>query len=303
MKGRFQLSVLDNGPWLWVREGAASWLDSIGVHRRASQYDDSQLAACCLFIGYPRSGHSVVGSVLDAHPDALVAHRLDAVGYIERGYSPTMLAHMIVCNSRRFALNGRGLTGYSYHIPDSWQGRYRTLRVIGDQEGRLTAVRLAAHPASLDAFEQRFGVPVKLLHVIRNPYDNITTWAIKRFAKLETTIAAYFALCHAVATVIEHRQGQGIMHIRHEEFLARPQAIIPAICHFVGLEPQPDFVSSCVASLYQSPRISRHQRSWPPHLIARVAEEAAAFPFLQGYGWDDQALSMGTTDAEDTAQP
>ena len=28
----------------------------------------------CLFIGYQRSSHSLVGSILDAHPEAAIAH-------------------------------------------------------------------------------------------------------------------------------------------------------------------------------------------------------------------------------------
>ena len=26
------------------------------------------------FVGYPRSGHSIIGSVMDAHPDIVIAH-------------------------------------------------------------------------------------------------------------------------------------------------------------------------------------------------------------------------------------
>ena len=38
-----------------------------------------------LFAGFPRSGHSVVGALTDAHPQAEIAHELDAVGLIEAG--------------------------------------------------------------------------------------------------------------------------------------------------------------------------------------------------------------------------
>ena len=39
------------------------------MHR---MYDDLQ--AFCLFMGYTRSGHSLVGACLDAHPEAAIAH-------------------------------------------------------------------------------------------------------------------------------------------------------------------------------------------------------------------------------------
>ena len=37
------------------------------------------LDSFCLFCGYRRSGHSAIGSVIDAHPDALISHELKAL--------------------------------------------------------------------------------------------------------------------------------------------------------------------------------------------------------------------------------
>ncbi|MFB7665823.1 hypothetical protein ACFC1R_18030 [Kitasatospora sp. NPDC056138] len=287
MSLRIRPSALDNGAWLQLRESWATRWDSLAVHARARRYERADLAACCLFIGHPRSGHSAVGSVLDAHPDALVAHRLDAMRYIERGYSPAMLTGMITGNVRRFTRGGRRLTGYSYAMPGSWQGRTRNLRVIGDQEGRLTALRLARNPAALDAFERRWGVPVRLVHVTRNPYDNITTWALRRMSDLESTTAAYFAICREVASIAERRGGAGVLHVRHEEFLARPRELTAELCEFVGLQADREHLDQAVGLLYPTPHRSRHAQQWPPHLIARVAREAKAFAFLDGYHWDN----------------
>jgi hypothetical protein len=36
-------------------------------------------------VGYPRSGHSLVGSLINAHPEALIAHELDAIALIDAG--------------------------------------------------------------------------------------------------------------------------------------------------------------------------------------------------------------------------
>ena len=39
----------------------------------------------CMFVGYPRSGHSLVGAMFDAHPDIVIAHELDALRYLKAG--------------------------------------------------------------------------------------------------------------------------------------------------------------------------------------------------------------------------
>ena len=39
------------------------------------------------FLSFPRSGHSLIGSLLDAHPNAIVSHELDAMGLVHKGFS------------------------------------------------------------------------------------------------------------------------------------------------------------------------------------------------------------------------
>jgi len=41
----------------------------------------------CMFIGYPRSGHSFVGALLDAHPKNINAHQLYTKKYIYERFS------------------------------------------------------------------------------------------------------------------------------------------------------------------------------------------------------------------------
>ena len=36
----------------------------------------------CMFIGYLRSGHRLIASLLDAHPNAIATHELDALKFV-----------------------------------------------------------------------------------------------------------------------------------------------------------------------------------------------------------------------------
>ena len=36
----------------------------------------------CMFIRYLRSGHSLIASLLDAHPNAIATHELDALKFV-----------------------------------------------------------------------------------------------------------------------------------------------------------------------------------------------------------------------------
>ena len=47
---------------------------------RCSKYAGllDEVKAFCLFIGYPRSGHSLIGALLDAHESVAMAHELSS---------------------------------------------------------------------------------------------------------------------------------------------------------------------------------------------------------------------------------
>src|SRR5215207_8273627 len=87
----------------------------------------------CMFLGYPHSGHSLIGSLLDAHPNAIVAHELDALKFVRAGFGKHQLYELLLDNSRRFAQRRREWNGYGYEVPRQWQGRFNEVRVIGDK--------------------------------------------------------------------------------------------------------------------------------------------------------------------------
>jgi hypothetical protein len=62
----------------------------------------------CMFIGYSRSGHSLVGSLLYAHPNAIIAHELDALKFAKVGFDKHQVYQLLLDNSRRFVRRGRG---------------------------------------------------------------------------------------------------------------------------------------------------------------------------------------------------
>ena len=141
------------------------------VHR--AQF--TQLETFCMFLGYARSGTSLLGALLDAHPNIVVAHELDVLKYVQVGFRKHQIFHLLLENSKAHAQCGRKATGYTYEVRDQWQGRYATLRVIGDKKGGKSSLRLRENPDLLNKLRNTIGLPLKVFHVVRNPYDNIAT--------------------------------------------------------------------------------------------------------------------------------
>ena len=81
----------------------------------------SDIRSFLMFIGYPRSGHTLIGSLLDAHPDMVIAHELDALYYFGESFKASQVYYLILQNSRAFTREGRQWMGYKYDVPEQWQ--------------------------------------------------------------------------------------------------------------------------------------------------------------------------------------
>lgn len=159
-----------------VRDHPLSLLTGLR-HRQSFAEIDRYL----VFVGASRSGHSLVGSLLNAHPDVVVAHQLHGLRYVAAGFNRTQLLGMILRTDWRYGRRGRvsNKGRYHYAVPGQWQGRYRTLRFAGDKRGASSATLLDQRPELLDRLRSVLGVPIRIVHVIRNPFDNIATMSVR----------------------------------------------------------------------------------------------------------------------------
>lgn len=239
----------------------------------------------CMFIGYPRSGHSLVGSLLDAHPAAVIAHELDVLRLVHAGFRRSQILSLILRNSQSHGPRRQHV--YDYTVPNQWQGRFRRIRVIGDKKGGRSTRRLAESPALLARLQRRVGVPTRFVHVLRNPFDNVATM-FKRASEgtsLASTVDTYSLLCHTVATVKSQVATSAMLDVRHEDLLGDPSGQLRALCGFVGLDATTDYVADCASILYANANQTRHQVDWTSDLVDQVGALIARYRFLAGYSF------------------
>ncbi len=246
-----------------------------------------QIETYCMFVGYARSGHSLVGSLLDAHPDIVIAHELDALGFIQNGFSRSQLYALILNNSRAISASGREQTGYTYEVPGQWQGRFRTLQVIGDKRGHMSTARLQRRPELIDRLERVVRDPVRLIHVVRNPFDNISTIAKRRGTTLEYAAERYFSLAETVSTLRRRLGSERMMDLRHESLIEDPRGALKQLCGFLNVAADDAYLDDCARVVFASPHRTRFDADWSDQLKARVATRARDIPFLADYHWDD----------------
>jgi hypothetical protein len=240
----------------------------------------------CTFMGYPRSGHSLVGSLLDAHPDIIMAHELNALWYVRHGFTQPQIFFLLLERSRRFTESGREWTGYAYSVPNQWNGSFRRLKVIGDKRGGGSSKELIKRPELLGLLDRVIRPGKRFIHVVRNPWDNISTMSARSGRDLAASITEYFALCAAVARARDSVEPEHWMDLRYEDLVAKPTERLRQLCAFLGQPAADDYLSDCASIVFASPKQSRHRASWSEPLIDRVRSELQPYDFLHGYDFE-----------------
>jgi len=240
----------------------------------------SDIETYCMFIGYPRSGHTLVGSLLNAHPEALISHELDALSLLREGGDRDALFRAIVEADRSFAERERHHTDYDYNVPGSWHGRWERLRVIGDKKGGRSSWWLHDEPELLDRLYEVVSLPVRFIHVSRSPWDNIAT-ITRRGHTHEDAISWYFDTCEAVVGIRSRIPSAHVFDLRHEDLIADPAGEMQRLAAFLGLDAPAPWIQACAARVNPAPNRSRHELTWSDPQIERVSRAVRRFPWFR----------------------
>lgn len=243
----------------------------------------------CNFIGYPRSGHSLIGALLNAHPEMMIAHEAAILKYAYLGFNKDQLYYLIMKKAELAAEKERKLGGYVYNVPNQWQGKVQKLKVIGDKMGEGTTLRIASSREYIIKLTQAVGMDIKYIHITRNPYDNISTIAQKTPKlnyDLRKSIEHYFYLCEVNSAFKQTLNPEQIIEMKHEDFLNNPQVYLKNICTFLGVEATETYLEDCASIVYQKQNKSRYKANFTPEMLELIQSKIANFDFLQGYTYD-----------------
>lgn len=258
---------------------------------RRSEYD--AIGIYCMFIGYPRSGHTLIGASLDAHPNVVLGHEMDALKFVIQGESRDKIYSRLLAMSRIFITIGGQWMNYNYRIEGQYQGTATEIKVIGDKKGGGSTNKIRRDPALLDKLSGLVGAEkIRMVHVTRNPFDIITTRARGGNLVLEQVgekelregAEAFFAEADTVAMIKD--RGFRVIDVSHEDWIADPRTGLRQLCAALDLDAPQDYVEACAGIVFASPKKSRLGVPWPDGLKAEVQARIDTYPFLKGYTWD-----------------
>ena len=290
-------------------------------HDHLSQSDIDGVETFLLFVGWPRSCHSIIGSMLDAHPNTVIAHEYGLFQRMnkDKGLSLNRSqlynelyknAYMsLTTEGPRDSRNDR--RGYTLNVDGSWQGRFTSLRVIGDKSGGKTVMQYKLDSENFKRLYQQLAasvkVPIKVLQIIRNPlniiatntlYDSSSVRGTKtkathmkkygNFTVLNRSASVIVDISKAVMRMIPDL-GLSPLEVHCEDLIADPAKTLSDICRFLDLECPADYLKMCVDKTFKTVSESRHTVDWDPNTLPLFIKELRTFPFFQRY-------NLSTTD-------
>jgi Sulfotransferase family len=270
-----------------TRTELARFLAGAAVDGVRHRKDFKEVEKVFFLVGYPRSGSTLIGSLLNGHPEMVIAHESDLFRYVKPGVTRSQLFAILLQRDRQFAAVGRRFNGFDYDLPGTSQGVYRRLRVIGDKHAGRPARRIHENPELLDRFRKIVRVPLRVLQINRNPYDMIASRVSRPTAiPVDEGIEIYQKLGVAVDDVRARLDPTELYELRYEDFTADPERRLRDICAFIGVETPPGYVEAAAAAVDAGGRRGRDRISWSDSQRAAVETMIEARPVLAGYSFE-----------------
>ncbi len=241
------------------------------ARRRAEHLPVEEIESWCVFVGHPRSGHSLVGSLVDAQPDAIIAHELDLLGLVEAGHDDRRLL-AAACEERAAWFRQRdGRWGeHEYLVEGGWQGRVRRRRLVGDKKGGRTTLRLRRDPTLLDRLARIVQVPLWVVHVARHPLDNIATMVARRGTTIDQGIDDFLERARTVQGLRERHPAERWVEVDQPSFCRASPEMLDAILQRLLGAPDAGVAAASAALVDPAPRRSRNRVDWKPEQVERV---------------------------------
>jgi Sulfotransferase family len=240
----------------------------------------------CFFIGYGRSGHTAIGSVLNAHPEMVISHELNLFRYVEEGFSRRQLFALMLLRDQQFAARGRIWTGYDYTVPNQSQGCFTRLRVIGDKKGGRSAQIIDSQPELVDRLRRTVRMPLRVIQVVRNPFDNLVTQSVRVNLTLPEAIEWYDERSRGVLRARSLFDASEVIDVQHEEFVRDPKGTLTRLCGFLGVEACESYLDDCASIVNPGNSRRRDSVTWTKDERHRVQEIIDQYTFLSGYTFE-----------------
>jgi len=239
-----------------------------------------------MFMGYPRSGHTLVASMLNAHPSVICSNQSFIIQDADKKNTDGLLSEIKMGSS----------DGHWKPEVKIAKAPKTGIYVVGDKTGHRTVEYLIDHPEQLGHLKSIVPWPLKWIHVVRNPFDCLTTWTKKNYdnkkaknveepysinGEFEKAFEKFQALNNQI---LELKKTEDVLTLVHEKVVVNKDNTMKQLCNFLGIEKDVDWRNRVVKTLWKKPRITRRNITWDRHMRNKLMNHSIKrYPWLKGY--------------------
>jgi hypothetical protein len=234
----------------------------------------------------------MIGSLLNAHREVTISHELHALRYMKRRFSRAQIFSLILQRDAEFAAMGRVWSDSNYSVPGQYQGHYEGMRVIGDKRAGGTSQLLASNPELLTRVRRTVKLPIRVIHVTRNPFDIIASHVRRSKRTLPEALTWFEHCCRSVSTVTPSLAPEELIYFSYESFVADPRSHLARMCTFLGVEPEQNYLDACASIVWPSTEVSRSSVAWSREDRRFVEDLTERSEFLAHYSFEDGPASQ-----------
>lgn len=299
---------------------------------RTSQFDKfsplsqqviDQVEKFVFFIGYTRSGHTIVSSVLDANPNVVIGQEFKVFRMVmlhnhaelinDKSYLFNQL-YWKSWNESHFGVTSVNQAGEKYGVGIlfnnySWHGMYKNLRVIGYKSAASATGMYRGNPSQFKQVYKRFShtlqIPIHVIHVVRNPYDMIATNFMCKLRSrskgqvpqsseskdsanmLLGSMSKVFWLADGVLDMImDPELDLKVLEVHNADFVKKPAETVKRICAFLEVDCPEGYVQACKEKAYIHVSKTREAMHFPKQMITQIGQKLNNYPFFRRYTYN-----------------
>lgn len=258
------------------------------------------------FAGAGQCGHTIVAACLDAHPNMMIADEKRTLHKAAMGKTRDEIFHIMYEDSRLRVTGKDNFRMKIGKIPGQYQGTFKDeLKVLGNKHGWDATSQWRRRPGKnlLNGYLDLMGKPVYIIHTHRNPFDQLTSWAMGKKGRgttMDALIDMFIGLDDALEKIYYHENERPffVIPLPNEKFCKDTMEFLVGICATLELDAPMDWLQACRAKVNRKPHRRIHEFPWTSALQARVYEEIidrfpwckrAGYSFdLMGEGWNEE---------------
>ena len=282
----------------------------------------SNVTTFLYFVGPIRSSHSIIGTYIDAHEHVAVADEFNFFGQSITKPNLFQAKHDVVdalWEGSWLASNGgfrdETFKGYQLKVPSLLNGQYRNkLDLVGDKIGYLTVEAYSKNKKKFSAVLRKLHewFAVKVIFVVRNPFDNIATLTLYDhiasvigvksrasdyvtkfkdinacFNRSENLLDSPKVLAAATSKYIKWivETHQMISELRPDlevvqisDFIRSPKASMRNLCSFLNLFCSEEYLEAVAAKTFKSESKSRYSIRWNREIYNKIEQMILQYP-------------------------